>query len=130
MMVELTFSFVLFLALLGLTIDGSRWLFLHSEVQFIAASAATAGAKQLDGKPGAINRARQNAMAVAGANIATLDALSTAGVTGIAFFSTLEPKTPTTNDAAAAFVEVDIAGEAQRVFIEPVSLTSHASAID
>jgi hypothetical protein len=56
--IEHTLSFTIFLGLIGLSIDGARWMQLQTSAQFAASSAAAAGAKQLNLQPG-LDRQRE-----------------------------------------------------------------------
>jgi hypothetical protein len=48
--------------LIGLSLEGGRLMLLHSQLQDMADAAALAGARELDGNPNAISRARQAAL--------------------------------------------------------------------
>ena len=69
MLIELTIAFAVLLGLVGLGIDGTRWFFLRSELQYIASSAAMAGAHcfHQEQSDGAIQCARNAASNIAAA---------------------------------------------------------------
>lgn len=132
MLIEATLFFVLLLGMVGLGIDGTRLFLLKSNAQFAVSSASAAGAKQLDGKDGAIQRATDAANAVASANISATMAnqFTNAVVTGITFYSAL-PSTTTTIDAEAKFLKVSAQANTAALFpFTPIALTAAAEAVD
>ena len=74
MIIELTFSTIMMLALIGLSIDGTRWILLQMETRFLSMTAAQAGAVALDGQsPHALTDAYQRANDMIAVNTTLLD---------------------------------------------------------
>lgn len=107
-LIQFTIYLVAVLGMIGLALDGGRFLLLHSGLQDLADAAALAGAEYLDGTSGAINRAT-----TAAKNMATNNNLrwwDVAGSTPISvqFFSAVAHTgdTPATGDKDARYIKV------------------------
>lgn len=108
----------LLVGLIGLALEGASLMNLNSQMQGIADSAAIAGAKDLDGSKGAIQRATAAAEAAAGASSNSpnwSDIASTGGpVITVTFYSALKTTgtnpipadVPTTSDIDAKYIRV------------------------
>ena len=132
MIVYGTFLFVLLLSMAGLGIDGVRWFTLRANIQFATAAAASAAARQLDQKHGAIGKARHAAQDVAAANIAATltDAFTTATITGVTFYAAL-PNSTTALDADAKFVKVTGTASTSSLPFTPFStMSATATSVD
>jgi hypothetical protein len=111
-LVYVTLLILAIVALLSVSIDGARLMYLNSNLQEIADAAALASAKELDGRADAITRANTAAVNfldnhpewsdidVAGAQIVA------AGDDKPVFFSALDPDVPTSDPRRASFVRV------------------------
>jgi hypothetical protein len=71
--VTFTCTLVLTLSMIGLIVDGGRWMVARSDIHFATQASATAAARQLDGMNGAIARATSAASAIAARNVAGLN---------------------------------------------------------
>lgn len=103
-----------------LAIDFGRLVVLRTQMQNAADSAALSAATQLDGQPGAIARARSLAEQGVRNGTSISDAPGALTVQSVNFYSQVSPtRVPTSNDFAAAFVEVVLAPEQVTLLLQP-----------
>src|SRR3974377_1312900 len=67
-LVQFSIYIIAIMGMIGLALDGGRFLLLNNSLQELADAAALAGAAQLDGLPDAITRADAAAQATASNN--------------------------------------------------------------
>src|SRR6267154_959607 len=67
-LVQFTVYLVVIMGMIGLALDGARFVLLNNSLQALADAAALAGAQKLDGTAGAISNAKTAARAMAGNN--------------------------------------------------------------
>jgi Flp pilus assembly protein TadG len=94
-MVQFTVFLVVFMGMIGLALDGARYLMLNNSLQDLADAAALAGAAQLDGSQDAQTRATNAAQAIANKNPPPGVAYDAGGSTTITttFYNGLNPDT-------------------------------------
>jgi Flp pilus assembly protein TadG len=110
--VQFTIYLVVIMGMIGLVIDGSRFILLNNGLQDLADAAALAGAAQLDGAQDAITRATNAANGVSNTpsnSTAFLNNLQWASgnlVQSVTFYGQLNPDTTTTDPKEAAYIKV------------------------
>lgn len=134
--IQATLVFVALFAMIGLALDGGRFMMAHSDLQDLADGAALAGAQQLNGTPGSMTAADTAARALinnvrwydtAGAKIAS-------GSAGVSFYATASDAISDTsplgagNDKLAKYIKV-VTGSwtVAPTFIRAVSSSSSAT---
>lgn len=108
-LLQFTVYVVAIFGMIGLALDGGRFLLLNNGLQDLADAAAIAGAKELDGTSDALTRANNAARNLLNndprwSDVAGVQIL--AGTAGVQFYSQLNPDTVTTDPAQASFVKV------------------------
>lgn len=107
----------------GLAIDLTRAMTLETEQQQAADAAALAGAAELDGQDGAIDRARQAAQGKFGTNLQTFStdaAGAQVSVSEVTFLSSIDPDVTTGKDVEARFIQVRVAPREAAPLLMPV----------
>jgi Flp pilus assembly protein TadG len=94
--------------MIGLALDGGRYLLLNNDLQDLADAAALAGAAELDGNNGAIARATDAANNYIQRNNPRWSDIAGVKIQSVAFYSALSPggDTPTNTDSNASFIKV------------------------
>lgn len=114
-LIYVTLIILALIALLSLAIDGARVLYLNGNLQEIADAAALAGAKELDGRADAIQRATEKAVSYLQNHPEWSDdahegvEIIASGPNGPKFFQSFESdqkNVPTTSSRNAAFIKV------------------------
>jgi Flp pilus assembly protein TadG len=109
-LVQFTIYLIAMMGLIGLALDGGRFILLNNSLQDLADAAALAGAAQLDSKPQAKQRATDAAQAIANENPPKPWYYDIAGSITVttAFYSAISPSgdTPATGDADAHYIKV------------------------
>ena len=117
-LVQFTVYSIAVLGMIGLVLDGGRWILLHSSLQDLADAAALAGAADLDGTLGAISRASSDAQAMANKNPPRWYDIAGSQTISVQFYSALDlikGDTPTTWDRDAKYIKVTTASDWQIV---------------
>jgi Flp pilus assembly protein TadG len=103
--IKFTIMLPVIMGIIGLGLDGSRFLMLNNESQDLADAAALAGAKELDGAVDAITRA-DNAARTLLNNAPRWSDLGSGQVATVEFFEKLNPDVPTTDPVRASLIKV------------------------
>ncbi len=108
-LLQFTIYVVAILGMIGLVLDGGRYLLLNNDLQDLADAAAIAGAKELDGASDALTRADTAARTLLTNNPRWSDVAGVrilAGTNGVQFYSQLNPDTVTADPRVAKYVKV------------------------
>jgi Flp pilus assembly protein TadG len=108
-LIQFTVYIVVLLGMIGLALDGGRFLLLHNDLQDLADAAAIAGAARLDGTSNALINADYDARNLLTndprwSNVSGLKILS--GTAGVQFYSSLNPDTVTADPMLAKYIKV------------------------
>jgi hypothetical protein len=117
-LVQFTVYIIAVSGMIGLALDGGRWMLLHSGLQDLADAAALAGASDLNGTLGAISRARSDAQAMANRNPPRWYDIAGSQIIDVQFYSALDLRngdTPATGDRDAKYIKVTTASDWQVV---------------
>jgi Flp pilus assembly protein TadG len=108
-LLQFTVYVLAILGMIGLALDGGRYLLLNNDLQDLADAAAIAGAAELDGTSNALTRADTAARTLLTNNPRWSDSGSIrilAGTSGVQFYSQINPDTVTTDPRLAKYVKV------------------------
>ena len=103
--IKFTIMAPVIMGIIGLGLDGSRFLMLNNESQDLADAAAIAGAKELDGAIDAITRA-DNAARTLLNNAPRWSDIVSGQVATVEFFESLNPDVATTDPVRASLIKV------------------------
>jgi Flp pilus assembly protein TadG len=134
-LVQFTIIVVVMMGMIGLALDGGRFIMLNSDLQDLADAAALAGAAKLDGTLGARTRADTAARSLGNANNVNWWDVSApkilAGTAGVQFYATLadlDANNPASTDQQAKVIKVTTGSwQVAPTFLRPVGATSNNS---
>lgn len=104
-MLQFTIFVAAMLGLVGLTLDGSRFVLLNNDLQDMADAAALAGAAELDGASDALTRADTAARTLLQNNPRWSD-VAGAKIESVTFYRQLNPDVVTIDPKQASFIKV------------------------
>lgn len=104
-MLQFTIFVTALLGLVGLALDGSRFLLLNNDLQDMADAAALAGAAELDGTSDALTRADAAARTLLQNNPRWWD-VAGVKIESVTFYSQLNPDVVTNDPAQASYIKV------------------------
>ena len=106
-LIQATIYIAVTFGMIGLALDGARFLLLNNDLQDLADAAAVAGATELDGNIGAISRATNAAKNLL-KNDPRWSDVTGIKIQSIKFYSSISPKsdTPTNSDSNASYIKV------------------------
>ena len=108
-LLQFTVYIVAVLGMMGMALDGGRFILLNNSLQDLADAASLAGAAELDGASDAITRADAKARTLLTNTPRWFDVADVqilAGTAGVQFYSSLNPDTNTTDPTQAQFIKV------------------------
>ena len=127
-LVQFTIYIIAIMGMIGLAIDGGRFILLNNSLQELADAAALAGAAQLDGAQDAITRANTAAQATANNNPPRwYDKGGSATITTV-YYSSLDPNKTTIDPKVAYYIQVTTAqSQTAPSFLSAVSLATNSA---
>src|SRR3974390_1619535 len=105
-LVQFTILIVVIMGMVGLAIDGGRYILLNNSLQELADAAALAGAAQLDGAQDAITRANNAAQATANNNPPRWWDLGGSSTITTTYYSSLTPDVTASGPSNASYIQV------------------------
>jgi Flp pilus assembly protein TadG len=108
-LVQFTIYIIAIMGMMGLALDGGRFILLNNSLQGLADAAALAGAAQLDGFPDAITRADAAAQAAANNNPPRWYDVGGSSTITTAYYSALAPDNSASGPTDANYIKVTTA---------------------
>ena len=127
-LVQFTIYIIAIFGMMGLALDGGRFILLNNSLQELADAAALAGAAQLDGLPDAITRADAAAQATANNNPPRWYDVGGSSTITTAYYSALYPDNTTTDPKEANYIQVTTApSQTAPSFLTTVSVLTNSA---
>ena len=108
-LVQFSIYIIAIMGMIGLALDGGRFILLNNSLQELADAAALAGAAQLDGMSDAITRADAAAQATASNNPPRWYDVGGSSTITTTYYSSLNPDKTTTDPTQANYIQVTTA---------------------
>ena len=127
-LVQFTIYIIAIFGMMGLALDGGRFILLNNSLQELADAAALAGAAQLDGLPDAITRADAAAQVTANNNPPRWYDVGGSSTITTAYYSALYPDNTTTDPKEANYIQVTTApSQTAPSFLTAVSVLTNSA---